>query len=780
MQTEYTSHFSKRLRVVLLLLISMFGMQTINAQSHIGTAGSTVAGTIMDFVSYNIGEPVTKTLIGGSYVITQGYIQPIPTLVSGVTEGTYCAGTKITVSYSGVYSTYLDANSTYTVELSDALGAFTTPTLIATRVNKPLNDFVRDTIQALLPYTLDPGINYRVRVATKGLDYYSDDASGAFFQVNPTTSSTYSTTRCNEFTWNNVKYTQTGTYTSAFSNIYGCDSLAFLNIKINYNSYFNKYLTHCGTYNFNNQIISKSGDYQYITTNFKGCDSIVNLNITIKQPTTASFTQNACVSYTWHGQVLKTTGEYRFDTTNVVGCDSVEFLKLEIKPFAPKISTPNGQTTFPEGGSLVITASGGGSYTWNTGASTSSITAITAGNYTVTISNSCGVSVLSVELKTTNGVIPIITLDGEEEFCSGTIRSLTASGGSTFKWSTNETTSKILTGSAGIYTVTVFDTQGNFNSTSVTINVLASPTITLEAIGGLTPCFGDTIYLKGSGIGTFKWENASINPERRILESGIYTLTLSNDFCTDVKSMTVQFQTAQIAKISTSGSATFCGGGMVELISATADTYLWSTGANTQRIQVSTSGIYALSVTNVGGCQSLPTFINVTVNPLPTKPIVTLTNFELSSTVAGSYQWYRDGNAIVGATSKTYQADKNGIYFVEVANEFGCKTKSEPVSVTGLGVDDGLATVNALNVYPNPFSRDINVYLSLRTAQYVSIQVSNMLGQDLGLLLPYSYMQAGNHNLNFDMTQMVLRSGIYFIKVRVNDELKVIKVNAIR
>ncbi len=70
--------------------------------------------------------------------------------------------------------------------------------------------------------------------------------------------------------------------------------------------------------------------------------------------------------------------------------------------------------------------------------------------------------------------------------------------------------------------------------------------------------------------------------------------------------------------INANNPTTFCIGGSVLLTSSTAgDSYLWSTGATTASITVSTSGSYTVQVTT-GGCQSLssdPTI--VTVNPFP-------------------------------------------------------------------------------------------------------------------------------------------------------------------
>jgi len=84
--------------------------------------------------------------------------------------------------------------------------------------------------------------------------------------------------------------------------------------------------------------------------------------------------------------------------------------------------------------------------------------------------------------------------------------------------------------------------------------------------------------------------------------------------------VTVTVNPAPIATITPSGPTNFCQGGSVTLTANPAGgTYLWSNGAITPAITVTTNGTFTVRVT-VAGCQSqsLPSApITVTVNPLP-------------------------------------------------------------------------------------------------------------------------------------------------------------------
>ena len=80
------------------------------------------------------------------------------------------------------------------------------------------------------------------------------------------------------------------------------------------------------------------------------------------------------------------------------------------------------------------------------------------------------------------------------------------------------------------------------------------------------------------------------------------------------------------SQISASGPVTFCQGGNVTLNSTLANTYLWSNGATTQNINVSSSGNYQVVVTGSTACTASSNVIAVTVNPAPSISGLTPTN----------------------------------------------------------------------------------------------------------------------------------------------------------
>ena len=161
---------------------------------------------------------------------------------------------------------------------------------------------------------------------------------------------------------NEVTYTTSGTYTKVFmgGNTVGCDSTATLILTINQSTTSTTTITACDSYTWNEVTYTTSGTYtKYLTGgNAVGCDSLTaTLILTINQSTTSTTTITACDSYTWNEETYTTSGTYTkvFTGGNAAGCDSTATLVLTIhqSPAAPAINA-EGPTTFCEGGSVTL------------------------------------------------------------------------------------------------------------------------------------------------------------------------------------------------------------------------------------------------------------------------------------------------------------------------------------------------------------------------------------------------------------------------------------------
>ncbi len=79
----------------------------------------------------------------------------------------------------------------------------------------------------------------------------------------------------------------------------------------------------------------------------------------------------------------------------------------------------------------------------------------------------------------------------------------------------------------------------------------------------------------------------------------------------------------------------------------------------------------------------------------------------LSSTGAGTFQWYLNNVAINGATQSTYTFNQNGSYAVLITDIDGCSYMSDPFVVTNTGLLQLKA--NSVNIFPNPAHDKISI-----------------------------------------------------------------------
>lgn len=101
-------------------------------------------------------------------------------------------------------------------------------------------------------------------------------------------------------------------------------------------------------------------------------------------------------------------------------------------------------------------------------------------------------------------------------------------------------------------------------------------------------------------------------------------------------------------------------------------TYVWSTGATTQTINVTTAGTYSVTITDLAGCTATDA-ITITVNPAPNVNLGADINACADETIilnagnpGSTYLWS------TGATTQTIIANISGTYSVTVTNGFGC------------------------------------------------------------------------------------------------------------
>jgi len=122
----------------------------------------------------------------------------------------------------------------------------------------------------------------------------------------------------------------------------------------------------------------------------------------------------------------------------------------------------------------MLTAGGANNYLWSNSSTSQNITASSAGNYFVTVTdgNNCSAS-SSVSVTVNPLPTASITPSGPTTFCVGNSVMLTAGGANNYLWSNSSTSQNITVSSAGNYFVTV--TDGNNCSASTSVSVIVNP-----------------------------------------------------------------------------------------------------------------------------------------------------------------------------------------------------------------------------------------------------------------------------------------------------------------
>ncbi len=399
------------------------------------------------------------------------------------------------------------------------------------------------------------------------------------------------------------------------------------------------------------------------------------LTITASSPSicpgeTVAVTASGGSSYNWsHGisngvAFTPTTTVYTV-TSVIAGCSMT---KTYTPTFFPKITVNTPSNPICSGVNLMLTASGGTVYSWNTGPSTNTISVAPTSqtSYTVsgTTSDGCASSA-AITISVNPGPPVLSVVSSTNSTCNGKTATLTASGALTYTWSHGVTN-----GVSFFPTTTTNYTVSGQNACGITQSVTTITIIPLPLSMALVPtlyCTNRTATLTATSPGTsYTWNPGNIVNTSPVMivnpsVTTVYTITVSDGTCQGTS--TVQLVANQVPTIVASASSTLvCPGSTVNLSATGGINYTWSPiglSGNSVVFSPTATNVYNVTGDNAVGCVSSAAQI-VIIGAQPTL-VLTSSNSTICAgqsatlTVGGAdtYAWSNGPTTTVNVVSPT-------------------------------------------------------------------------------------------------------------------------------
>jgi len=480
-------------------------------------------------------------------------------------------------------------------------------------------------------------------------------------------------------------------------------------------------------------------------------------------------------------------GTYSVTVTVSTGCTASATTTITGSPTSVSVTfTTTPANCGSSNGAATANVSGGTTpytYLWSTSGTSNNINNVPAGGYSLTVTDASGCSV-SNTANISNAGAPTVSIQPTPPSCYGGNNGsalAAATGGSTpysYNWSSGAQSATASGLVAGTYTVTVTDASTCLAVQSVTIvnpaQVSASISTTAATCGSANGSVSAT-GSGGNGVFVYLWSTGSSAATVSNLAGGSYTVTV-----TDGKGCSVA-SNAQVASVPGPATSVSVTNGSCQATASinlsvsggtTPYTYAWSNGASTEDLSPIAAGSYTVTVTDANGCKSTNS-ASVTDNSNITLTFSTQNpssgnNGSITVDAAGgtspyTYNWSNGGNT---ATVNNLAA---GTYTVTVTDQTGC-IKVSTVSLVGTGIST-VVNIASIKVYPNPAGNNCNIMVELNTAQNISFEIYNSIGQSMW-----------NKKLD-DFTSGIetvdisnFAQGIYIVKIRVKDTVQTVRL----
>jgi len=266
------------------------------------------------------------------------------------------------------------------------------------------------------------------------------------------------------------------------------------------------------------------------------------------------------------------------------------------------------------------------SFLWSNGATTSVINNLSAGTYTVTVTDAAGCT--AVDQVTVSGTSSLsVTATGNAVSCfnggngSATANVVGAGGTVAYQWSNGGTTQTISNLSTGTYFVTVTDQSSGCTAfTSAFVGQPTQVSVTVTGTNGTCNQLGSATAIATGGTApyTYAWSNGGTGSTISNLNTGAYAVTATDSKgCAAMGMVSVSNSSAGLnvtVNVTHAISAVNADDGSVSttVSGGTAPyTYSWNTGATTSSLSNLGPGTYTVTVTSSEGCTGTGTVVLV-------------------------------------------------------------------------------------------------------------------------------------------------------------------------
>ena len=257
-------------------------------------------------------------------------------------------------------------------------------------------------------------------------------------------------------------------------------------------------------FNYNGSIcLNSSKIFNDISTNSPSAWSwsvTPGAGVTINTPTS----QNPAITFAIAGSYTVS-----LMASNIIGPGNISTQIVSITP-TPIITVTNTLQTICSGVTTSISANGAATYSWSTGAVTSSVSVNPAVTTIYTVTGYNGTCPSANNTATINVIpSPVVTVNNPA-ICIGNNTVITAGGATNYTWNTGANTSSVSVSPTLTTVYTVTGTTGscnNINTSTVTVNPL--PNIISTSSESLI-CVGNTVTLSATGAVNYTWQPSNV------------------------------------------------------------------------------------------------------------------------------------------------------------------------------------------------------------------------------------------------------------------------------